>query len=241
MILEVCVDSPRGLHNAVEAGADRIELCSALALGGLSPNPGLVALASKAAVPVYAMVRPRPGDFIFDAADEAAMLAEIDQLRAHGIAGVVLGANRPDGTLDADLLARLIARAQGMGTTLHRAFDLTPDQPAALETAIELGFDRVLTSGGQRSVLDAVPTIAQLLAQASGRITVMPGGGIKPANGEQMLAVPGINEIHASCRSPLGLDPQSLPVQFGFQPADEGETDPALVARMRAILSQHSA
>ena len=241
MVLEVCVDSPRGLVAAVAGGADRIELCSSLALGGLSPSPGLVQLASSMPVPVYAMVRPRPGDFCFDAEDERAMMAEIDILRASGMAGVVLGASCPDGRLDGDILARLTERAQGMGTTLHRAFDLTPDLAAALEMAIELGFERVLTSGGKRSVIDAPGVIADLLRQAAGRIAIMPGGGINPANFEQLLRIDGLGEVHASCRSPVTLDRNALSVQFGFQNEGEAETDTAVVARMRAALSNYPA
>jgi len=239
MLLEVCVDSPRGLAAAIAGGAQRIELCSALALGGLSPSPGLVALASTAPVPVYAMVRPRPGDFVLDAQDEIAMLAEIDTLRAMGMAGVVLGANRPDGTLDTAVMARLLERAGPMGKTLHRAFDLTPDLSQALEAAIALGFERVLTSGGKVSVVEAGDVIANLVRQAAGRIGVMPGGGIKPANVRKLLAVAAVNEVHASCRSPLV--PEAKSVAFGFQDQTEYETDTAVVAQMLATLANHTA
>src|SRR5262245_37162108 len=96
VLLEVCVDSPQGLAAAIEGGADRIELCSALELGGLTPLPGLMKAAAAAPIPVYAMIRPRGGLFVFDEADEAAMMADIDAVRAAGLAGVVIGANQPD-------------------------------------------------------------------------------------------------------------------------------------------------
>ncbi len=147
VLLEVCVDSPKGLAAAIEGGANRIELCSALELGGLTPVAGLMKAAAAAPIPVYAMIRPHAGPFIFDAADEAAMMADIDAVRAFGLEGVVIGANRPDGTLDMPLIRRLKAHAAGLGSTLHRAFDLVPDADAALEQAVELGFERILTSG----------------------------------------------------------------------------------------------
>lgn len=241
MLLEVCVDSPRGLQAAIAGGADRIELCSSLALGGLSPSPGLVELARRAPIPVYAMVRPRPGDFVFDADDEAAMLAEVDALRGAGLAGVVLGANRSDGTLDAYLLTRLVNRARGMGTTLHRAFDLTPDLSAALETAVELGFERVLSSGARRTAIEGADVLSQLAREADGRIAIMPGSGVNAGNVGDFLQGGTIHEVHASCRSPAVLDPASRSLAFGFQTQGEAETDMHKVAQLRGVLSTYAA
>ena len=110
--LEVCVDTPEGFEAAVAGGADRIELCAALDLGGLTPSPGLMALAAKASTPVYAMIRPRAGDFVFGLGDEAAMLGDIDAVRSAGLAGVVIGANLADGRLDVALLERLGLRSK---------------------------------------------------------------------------------------------------------------------------------
>ena len=144
ILLEVCVDSPQSLAAAIEGGADRIELCAALETGGLTPSPGLMALAAKAPIPVYAMIRTRPGDFVFDDVDMATLLADIDAVRAAGLAGVVLGANRPDGSLDRDVLSRLASHAKGLGMTLHRAFDLAgPGFAEAVELAVALGFERL--------------------------------------------------------------------------------------------------
>lgn len=237
MLLEVCVDSPRGIVAAVEGGANRLELCSALALGGLSPSAGLVRLASAVEIPVFAMVRPRPGNFVFDASDEEAMLIEIDALRAAGMDGVVLGANRPDGTLDAALLSRLLERAKGMGTTLHRAFDLVPDLDDALDTAIALGFDRILTSGAQLTAWEGVDAIGSLDEKAAGRISIMPGSGITAANVADIVGGSAIREVHASCRSAETLDGSSRAVRFGFQENEQAETDQAKVAQLRAALA----
>lgn len=233
VLLEVCVDSPRGLRAAIEGGAHRIELCSALGLGGLSPTPGLIAAAAESPIPVYAMVRPRPGDFVFDADDIAAMHIEIAGIRAAGLAGVVLGASRPDRTLDAALLAELREAAQGLGTTLHRAIDLVPDFPAALETAISMGFDHILTSGGGHTATEGAATLAALVQQADDRIAIMAGAGVNAGNVSELIAATGVRQVHSSGRRRYRVD-QPLEVAMGFRTAEEAETDAAVVAEILA-------
>ncbi|GLS23628.1 copper homeostasis protein CutC [Labrys miyagiensis] len=198
-LLEVCVDDADSLLAAFEGGADRIELCSALEVGGLTPTPGLMRLAATLPIPVYAMVRPRPGDFVFGEGDVGTMLADIDAIRAAGLAGVVLGASRPDGALDVAVLERLAERADGLGMTLHRAFDLVPDIAEAMEVAVALGFERILTSGGALIALAGLARLKQTFDAAQGRIGVMPGSGLAPANVAAVLeAVPAF-EVHSSC------------------------------------------
>ncbi|MGL5010398.1 MAG: copper homeostasis protein CutC, partial [Paracoccaceae bacterium] len=136
ILIEICVDDAPGLAAAIAGGADRIELCAALALGGLTPSAGFRQHAASAPIPVYPMIRPRPGDFTFTDAEITLMEHDIVTARSLGLAGVVLGASHPDGTLDTNTLARLITAAGPLGLTLHRAFDLTPDPIAALDTAI---------------------------------------------------------------------------------------------------------
>jgi len=235
ILLEVCVDSPRGLQAAIAGGAHRIELCSALGLGGLSPSPGLVAAAASSPIPVYAMVRPRPGDFVFDAADLAAMRIEIAGIRAAGLAGVVLGVSRPDRTLDTDTLAELVDAAGDLGTTLHRAIDLVPDFPAALEVAVDLGFDHILTSGGRLTGIDGADILAALVVQAGDRIAIMAGSGVKPANVAELIARTGVRQVHASCRSPVAVD-QPLEVALGFRTEFEADTSADIVAEMLAAI-----
>src|SRR5450830_141894 len=147
--LEVCVDNAVGLAAALTGGADRIELCSALDTGGLTPSFGLLRAASASPVPVVAMIRPRGGDFCFDEAEIQLMLDDIDAVAAAGLHGVVLGASLPDGQLDHRTLERLVHRAaaHGLHCTLHRAIDLCPDLEQATVLAIALGFGRILTSG----------------------------------------------------------------------------------------------
>lgn len=198
-LLEVCVADAESLTAAIEGRADRIELCSALELGGLTPAPGFMRMAAAAPIPVYAMVRPRSGDFVFTADEVEIMLADIDAIRSFGLKGVVIGASRPDGALDEDLLRRLCDRAQGLGVTLHRAFDLVPDFAAAIETAIALGIERILTSGGAATAPTGVAQLRSLHEMARNRISIMPGSGLTPHNvGELLQAVP-VTEVHSSC------------------------------------------
>jgi copper homeostasis protein len=233
--LEVCVDSPRGLAAAVEGGADRIELCSALEVGGLTPVAGLMKAAAAAPIRVYAMIRPHAGPFVFDAADEAAMMADIDAARAFGLAGVVIGANRADGTLDLPLLHRLKAHAAGMGSTLHRAFDLVPDPDVALQQAIELGCERILTSGCVPKAIDGLETLARLSKTAAGQISIMPGSGVRPSNVSEILRATGASEVHGSCSSPVAsVDLRA--VAFGFEAASANRTDAAVVRLMRQTI-----
>ena len=155
VVVEVAVDSLAGARAAVAAGADRLELCQSLGEGGLTPGTGLLELVVlHVAVPVFAMIRPRAGDFLYDAAEFATMGAEIRAAKAAGAAGIVSGPLTADGHLDRDRLRELIELAAPLPFTCHRAFDLCVDPLAALATLRELGAARVLTSGQQR---DAVP------------------------------------------------------------------------------------
>lgn len=234
--LEICVDSADGLAAAIAGGADRIELCSALALGGLTPSPGLMALAARAPIPVYAMIRPRDGDFVVSPGDLNQMRRDIDAARAAGLAGVVFGASEPRGALDVAALRHLAHHAAGLGRTLHRAFDLVPDRSEALETAIDLGFERILTSGGAPQASEALGALAGLVADAGERISIMPGAGVRPDNAALLLSRTGAREIHASCRT-AGPPPLEGATRLGFAATTgRGETSAALVAALvRAI------
>ncbi|MBB2755288.1 UNVERIFIED_ORG: copper homeostasis protein [Rhizobium aethiopicum] len=236
ILLEVCVDSAEGLAAAIEGGAGRIELCSALELGGLTPLPSLMKIAARAPIPIYAMIRPHAGPFIFGAADEEAMLLDIDAVRAAGLAGVVIGANRPDGALDMPLIHRLKRHASGLGSTLHRAFDLVPDADQALEQAVELGCERILTSGCALKAPDGIDTLKRLSAKAAGRISIMPGSGIRPGNVTAILQATGAREVHGSCSSPVeSADPRA--VAFGFEAKSANKTDVAVVREMCRVIA----
>lgn len=237
--LEICVDDLDGLHKAIAGGADRIELCSALSVGGLTPTAGLMAAAGKCNVPVYAMIRPRAGDFVFCEQDVAGMFADIDNARSAGLAGVVLGANRDDGTLDADVLGVLVGHAQGLGLTLHRAIDLVPDVGPAIETAIGLGFERILTSGGAKTAFAGLDAIEAMVALAGDRISIMPGAGVTAENAAHILERLAVRELHAS-GSTLRTVTDGKLVELGFLSQTSKMTDATAVAALKAVVSAHT-
>ena len=229
VLVEVCVDTTEGLTEAIRGGAGRIELCSALDIGGLTPSYGMMRFAAGARVPIYAMIRPRPGDFVWTQDEITLMQTDIEAAREAGMQGVVLGASQPDGSLDTRVLGLLIAQTRGMGLTLNRCFDLVPDAFAALEQAIDLGFHRILTSGAERTAPEGADQIAQLVAQAENRIIVMPGSGIS-AETIGLLQGLGLREIHASCSVPVQATARA--VEFGFAAPVGRRTDSA---RLRAL------
>lgn len=237
LTLEICVDTAEAFDAAIAGGADRIELCSALALGGLTATPGLMAYASGAPIPVYALIRPRDGNFVFSRSEREVMQAEIGAAKAAGLAGVVLGASLADGRLDTETLLALIDAADGLRRGVHRAFDLVPDMGEALEMAIGLGFERILTSGGAAKAPDGIERLAALVTKAAGRISIMPGSGINKDNAAPILARTGAHELHASCRTPVGeAEAKLLALGFATGPAYEtrAETVTALKAGMTA-------
>ncbi|WP_374644921.1 copper homeostasis protein CutC [Tabrizicola sp.] len=259
--LEVCVDTLAGLEAAVEGGADRIELCAALALGGLTPSVGMMREAAQCGVPVLAMIRPRAGDFVWSGAEVRAMEAEIATAGEAGLAGVVLGASLPDGRLDLPVLRRLVAAARAAGgdrgparnrtgafdgsdpefskvpepldLTLHRCFDLVPDQGEALGQAVALGFRRVLTSGGAATAGAGAARIGALVAQAAGRIAVMAGAGVTAETAPGLLAQ-GVRELHGSCAEDFAAGGKV--VAMGFGPRVERRTSAALVRGLKRVM-----
>lgn len=236
ILLEVCVDDAAGLDAAVDGGADRIELCGALALGGLTPSAGLMATAAACLLPVYAMIRPRAGDFVYSAREMDVMARDIEAARLAGLAGVVLGASRDDGSLDEAALRRLARLAQGLGTTLHRAFDLTPDRAEAVEIAVDLGFERILTSGGAPTAAEGVDALEAAITSANGRISIMPGAGIGPETVGRLLPRLPVREIHASCAGTRPT-PDGRLTALGFSSSPRRQTDRARVQALKARLA----
>ena len=207
MLFEVCVDTIAGAKAAMRGGAGRIELCSALSEGGLTPSAGLMQEAASLNVPVYAMIRPRAGLFHFSTEEQAIMETDIDRARSAGLAGVVLGAQDTSGALDAELLSRLSDRSTGMGRTLHRVIDVVPDPLAALDICIALGFDRVLTSGAESLAPEGAEMIAAMVRRAENRLSIMPGCGLTPENVGELVRSTGVKEVHAACSRPAPGDP----------------------------------
>lgn len=204
-LLEVAVDSIEGVLAAREGGASRIELCSRLDVGGLSPGPELLnAAIDRSPLPLCVMVRPRPGDFVYSPAEVDAMEAEISGLR---VAGVVFGALTRDGRVDRATLQRLVRAARPMLVTFHRAFDQAADLDLALEDLVSAGVDRVLTSGGEKDAYAGRHRLRQLVERARGRIVVMAGGGVRPTNAAAILADSGVAELHGSVAFDLRNSP----------------------------------
>lgn len=241
VLLEVIATSPEDCAAAERAGADRIELCAALELGGLTPSAGLMAEARAATrLPIVAMVRPRAGGCCYSAGEFAAMRRDAAALIQAGADGLVFGLLHADGTVDRARCAALLALCAGRQTVFHRAFDLVPD-PAALDELIALGCTRVLTSGGAASAPAGAEAIARLVQQAAGRIEILPGGGVTPANAAALLAATGCTQVHASC-SGWASDPSAAgcSVRFGVGAADETRVrvlDSAMVRALRRVLN----
>jgi copper homeostasis protein len=206
-VLEVCVDTIEGAKAAMKGGAGRVELCSSLSEGGLTPSAGLMQAAAQLPIPCYGMIRPRSGLFSFSEDEARIMLFDIAAVRQAGLAGVVLGAQNGDGTLDVALLAQLLAAAGDLGATLHRVIDVVPTPLLALEQAVDLGFERVLTSGAEPEALDGAGLIAEMVSQADGRISVMPGCGLTAINVADVIRKTGAREVHAACNVKVSGDP----------------------------------
>ncbi|XP_068424375.1 copper homeostasis protein cutC homolog [Clinocottus analis] len=201
-LMEACVDSVESAVNAERGGAGRLELCSSLLEGGLTPSQGLLQVVKQyVKIPVYVMIRPRGGDFLYSDQEVEVMRKDIELMKKHRADGLVLGALTDDGRVDAELCMEFLAAAQPLPVTFHRAFDMVHDPVVALETLVSLGFQRLLTSGCDNSALEGLPLIKQLIDQAKGRIAIMPGGGITERNLQRILEGTGAQEFHCSARS----------------------------------------
>lgn len=211
ILVEVCCGSAGDAVRAKEGGAQRIELNSALFLGGLTPSLGLAKTAVAAGLPVMAMVRPREGAFCYDNDDFKTMLADADALLSAGAQGIVFGILQPNGTVDRARCAEMLRVIGGAESIFHRAIDVVPSWARALDELIDLGFRRVLTSGQAQSARDGAAIIRQMIARAAGRIEISPGGGIRLNNLQEVLAETGCDQIHVSMRSPR-VDPSAAAV-----------------------------
>ena len=201
LILEIAANSVASALAAQEGGADRIELVSALELGGLTPSYATIALAREhLRLPIYVLIRPRAGDFLYNDLECETMLRDIEASKALGCDGVVVGVLDADGNVDVPRCRALIAAAGSLGVTFHRAFDVTRDPQRALEDVIALGCERILTSGGRPRAIDGIDFIATLVAQAGQRLVVMPGAGIDEHNIAAICAATGARELHASAK-----------------------------------------
>ena len=201
MIIEIAVFSLESAIAAYTAGAHRIELCSAPAEGGLTPSAATMRLARKyVKIPIHVMIRPREGDFCYSEKEFETMLLDVAAAKIVGMEGVVAGILNPDGTIDKERTAILVESASPMNVTFHRAFDMVKDQYQALETIIDTGCYRILTSGGQQTAPQGVDKLTSLVKKAGNRITIMPGSGINLNNIKELAETTGAKEMHLSAR-----------------------------------------
>jgi copper homeostasis protein len=203
VIYEICVDSVAGVRAAKAAGAHRVELCADLLEGGLTPSRGMIRQAcAVSGIGVHVIIRPRGGDFLYDDDEYAVMLGDIETAKTEGANGVVIGLLTADGEIDVTRTRELIAEARPLSVTFHRAFDMTRDPFASLETLIRLGVDRILTSGQEASVLEGLPLVTELVRRAGDRVIIMPGAGITPRNAARIIAEAKPREIHFAALEP---------------------------------------
>lgn len=199
--LEICVDTVDGAVAAERGGAHRIELCTGLEMGGLTPSVGLLdATREVCSLPLMVLVRPRPGDFLYSRAEHEVMLRDIERIKAGGAAGVVVGVLRRNGRVDVERLADLVAAAAPLPITFHRAFDMSRDPRESLADLMEQNIARVLTSGQRASAAEGVPVLADLVRRAAGQLSILPGGGIRPHNIAEIVRRTRVHEVHASAR-----------------------------------------
>ena len=219
MVLEICVDSVESAVAAERGGARRVELCSDLLEGGVTPSSGLIAqVRRRIGIGLFVMIRPRGGDFCYTGQEFEVMQQDIRQARDLGADGIIVGVLDQHARVDVDRTRQLVELASPLPVTFHRAIDMTPDPRAALEDVIKCGAKRVLTSGGAAKVTEGLAVVSCMVQIAKGRIMVMPGGGITPETIASVAEATGATEFHASLRTA-----RPSPVEFRRQDVHMGE------------------
>jgi copper homeostasis protein len=201
MKVEVCAGSVQSVIEAEKGGASRVELCDNLFEGGTTPSAATIELSSRlVAIPVYVMIRPRGGDFLYSDVEFEIMKRDVFFAKQYGASGIATGILLPDGSVDERRTEELvrIAADLNMGVTFHRAFDMCANPYKALETVIAIGCERILTSGGENKAIDGKSLIKELTVAAAGRISIMAGSGVNPANVRELIEYTGIEEVHVS-------------------------------------------
>ena len=197
LLVEACVDSVASSLAAERGGAHRLELCDALFDGGTTPSAGMIAACKEAvSIPVFVMIRPRGGGFVYSDAERDVMRRHVVVARDLGADGIVIGGLCRDNTIDLDLVRMLVEAGRGLPVTFHRAFDFAPDLAMSLETLVEAGVQRVLTSGGAATAADGATALADLVRQAGSRLVVMAGGGVREENVRSLVSESGVREVH---------------------------------------------
>ncbi|MDG2519866.1 copper homeostasis protein CutC [Lysobacter soli] len=234
--LEIAANSLASALAAQEGGADRVELCENLGEGGCTPSYGTLAMArERLRIPLWVLIRPRAGDFRFDALERDTMLRDIELCVRLGCDGVVIGALDAGGDVDVALCRELVNAARPLGVTFHRAIDVARDPQAALEAAIGLGCERVLTSGAHPTAMEGAGVIAALVQRAAKRTGVMAGAGVTPENVRDLVQRTGVREVHASAKA-LVESALALPHRLPGLEAQRWQTDAAVVRAFRQAL-----
>jgi len=204
ILLEVCANSVTSALTAQEGGASRVELCENLNEGGTTPSYGAIVAARKLLkIDIYVLIRPRAGDFLYSDLEFDIMLNDVKLCIEAGCNGIVVGILNADGTVDVPRCKQIadMAKQAGIGATFHRAFDVCADQFAAMETIIDMGYERILTSGGKSTAMEGARQITELIKKADGRIIIMPGSGINQSNVADLIHFTKATEIHASAKA----------------------------------------
>lgn len=237
-IIEIATTDFTTTKSAVEGGADRIELCAALSEGGTTPSFGTIKKCrEKFDVPLFPIIRPRGGDFLFTDDEYAIMLAEVLLCKQLGCDGIVIGLLKKDGTIDLKKTRALVDAAYPLEVTFHRAFDRCINPAKALEELIEAGCQRVLTSGQKPAATEGTAIIASLIKQADNRIIIMPGSGVREDNIRQLAKDTGATEFHSSLRSKKDSDMKFVHPSFSKEDAYTNPAiDPYSVKALRAAL-----
>ena len=239
--LEVCANSVTSAIAAQVGGASRVELCENLNNGGTTASFGQILLARKMLhIKLYALIRPRSGDFLYNDIEFETMMADVRSCIEAGCDGIVAGILKADGNIDKERNGELVrlAKQWGLGVTFHRAFDMCANQYQALEDIIELGFERILTSGGKRTAMEGASVISHLVEKAAGKISIMAGAGINEHNVADLVRFTGVKEIHASAR--LNIESQMKykndHIVMGTNLNDEYSFDQTDAERVKTLL-----
>ena len=204
-LVEAAVDTAESAVTAERAGAGRIELCAGLSDGGVTPSAGLIAsVTERCRIPVFVLVRPRGGDFVYSDTEVGIMMRDIQLAKSLGADGIVTGALDTNAQIEIDTTRELVRVAKDLPVTFHRAFDHSVNLSEALDQLIDAGVARVLTSGGANTALEGAPRISALVKQALGRIAVVAGGGVRESNVREVIALTGVNEVHARISAIVG-------------------------------------
>lgn len=240
-LLEIACNSAASALAAQQGGADRVELFENLEQGGTTPSYGTLAVTrDKVKIPLFVLIRPRPGDFFYDALERDIMLRDVELCRQLGCDGVVIGALDSAGDIDLPLCRELVAAAGPLGITFHRAFDAVRHLPVALEDVVSLGCQRILSSGGAASALEGSAMLSQLVTQAGARIQLMAGAGLNAQNIATVARNSGCRQLHASAKAVRHSSMRfQNPALIGLQ-NDWTQTDAAHVAALRQALDKQA-